>query len=161
MVWSFCIETLSRAATSIVQLGMISNLQNLLIIMDLATGEREAQFKFDLASLVQCFHDSAVTKSLKELTIAVKISRYRTWDDALVSFSSAEGWADLDSILWNTNSVIESVRIYVDLPESMVADQRLRASMRLHLPKLSEHGVLSVGTGDIGDLQNHAWSRNS
>jgi hypothetical protein len=139
---------------------MIDKLQFLFIVMDLAPGERGSQFNFDLASLVRCFHDSTVTKSLRELTIAVKISLYSTVDDAIRSFSSAAGWVDLDSILWNAESVIESVRICVELPKFMVGDQQLQDSMRLCLPRLHEHGVLFIETGTTDDLQDRAWFRN-
>jgi hypothetical protein len=140
---------------------MIDKLQFLFIEMDLV-GERESQFNLDLDSLVRCFHDSIVTKSLRELTIAVKISRYATWNDAIRSFSNATGWMDMDSILWNAESVVESVRICVEpgLPRFMVTGQQLQDSMRLCLPRLHEHGVLLIETCTTDDLQDHAWFWN-
>jgi hypothetical protein len=59
------------------------------------------------------------TKSLQELTIAVKISLYPTWNN------NATGWIDMDSILWIAESVIEGVHICV-VPKFMVADQQLQ-----------------------------------
>jgi hypothetical protein len=131
---------------------MIDNLQYLFVVMDLAPGEREAQFNFDLASFVRCLHDSMVTKSLKDLTIAVKISLYQTWDNAVTSFSNATAWTDMDYVLYNPESVLKNVRIFVDLQKSMVADEQLQTSMQVRLPRLHEHGILFIGTGATDNL---------
>jgi hypothetical protein len=124
--------------------------------------EGERQLNNELALLCCCLRrDSAVVRSLKNLTIAVQISGIGTWDDAVASLSkNSAAWDDLDTILCNSESVLSSVRIFVDPPKYMIVEQQLQISMRCRLPRLYEHGILSIETGAVDDLLELAWSGN-
>lgn len=118
----------------------------------------EPVFVNALDLLLQRNHERAVTKTVRELTMAVRVLHYPTWNDAMQSLSNSFNQLKLDSFLWAWGTRLHKVRIFVEIDVDAHKQSELRAFVRQCLPRIDERGILSVGTGPMEELGTRVWS---
>ena len=150
----------SSIDVKIIKLDMICNLELLLLGMHLPQGSYESRFANDLASLVEQL-EVGMPKTLKEITLAVTVSGYTHWNDALLPLSTCEEWDMLDEVIWSQCPALRKVQILVDLRDidsPAEAYERLCFLMSKPLPRLAERGILSLGFGNFDDVGQALYS---
>ena len=129
-------------------LGSISNLGSLTFIVAVRwTDGWEGEFLM----LVDHLKHSPPTKSLKELTISIRIFRSRHGCEEF------EGWKVLDLVI-STLPSLERVVINLDFPlHPPLSYAYVIPAMRGLLPLSESRGILSIVTDDDTQLEEDMW----
>jgi hypothetical protein len=100
-------------------------------------------------------------KTVKELTIAVKLFPCTKWEYAAFEITSCLAWRDLDAVVWRRCPDLERVQIFFQLDSTRMminSTPYLQAAMRLCLSGLNERGILSIRIASIEKVRGDVWS---